>query len=392
MALELIDADTKRVPGGRLGGRLGRRLGGRQGGAPSDVGRLRLASLHGGMVSKRERTSFTERLALLLAIGTPLHQALESLRGQTGDPRFAAVLSDIADRIEGGESFSTAVTRYPDLFPPTFMYLVRAGEEGGFLASVLRQLSLLDERMAELRGAMSAAMAYPVFLLLVSLSVIGFVLGFLFPKFELMFAQLGDQLPVLTRVLLGISALLREHAVLVCLAAIGAGVLVYLLFSRPSVRLLCERMKLGTPFIGDLFLQIYMVQSMRVLGLSLAHGVPLVAALRSCRDLIRNPHFAEVFERAEQAILNGGSLSGALERGSRLPTLASQMLMTGEAAGDIGGVAQRLADHYEKQLERRVKLYSRVVEPLMLLLMGVLVGMVVMSMILPIFQLSRAVT
>ena len=120
---------------------------------------MRLASLHGGMVSKRERTSFTERLALLLAIGTPLHQALESLRGQTGDRRFAAVLGDIADRIEGGESFSTAVTRYPDLFPPTFMYLVRAGEEGGFLASVLRQLSLLDERMAELRGAMSAAMA-----------------------------------------------------------------------------------------------------------------------------------------------------------------------------------------------------------------------------------------
>ena len=339
----------------------------------------------------RERMLLTERLLLLLDTGVSLHEGLRELRAQEEHPGVAAVLDALTGDILDGQSLSAAMARQGEMFPPTYVNLVAAGERGGFLPQVLQQLLELDEKDERLRTMLTSALSYPAFLICFSAATIVFVLVGVFPKFATLFEQIHDQLPWTTLFLMGLSNLLRQHwpAVLGGLALALAGGIAWL--RRPQTRGRLDALKLGLPGVRAIFAQIYLSQTLRVLGMSLAHGVPLVDALRACEALVGNAVFSRFMADLRQGVSEGGGIAQGFARADFVPPMVRQMIKTGEETGNLAKVMSRVADFYDRELAKRLALVARLVEPVMLLVMGALVGLIVASLILPIFKLSRAI-
>ncbi len=344
-----------------------------------------------GRVTGRDRMAFFEQLALLLDTGTALHAALEVLARQTGQPALRRVIAALGEEVANGRTFSQALAAQPAVFGRASVNLVAAAEQGGFLPEVLTELVRLEARREALRQALVAALAYPLTLLLLSVAVVGFILVSVFPRFGALFERLGDQMPPITRGMLWGSELLRGHwpwllAALALLAvALAHGL------RRPALRERLDRWALRLPGLGPLLAQWHLLRLLRVMGLSLARGVPIVATLRASREVTANRAFRAFVADLDDSVQAGGGLAPVLERHPFLPPLAVQMLTTAEASGSLPPVLLRLADHYEAALTRRLALLGKLAEPVMLVVMGAMVGLIVSGLILPIFRLSRVV-
>jgi type II secretory pathway component PulF len=344
-----------------------------------------------GRIGSADRMLFTERLALLLETGVALHDALQVLEEQAAKPRLKRIINEVAADIVSGQRFSEALAKHPDLFPPTYINLVGASEAGGFLPQVLEQLVELDEKQEKLRSTIVSALSYPGFLAGFSVLVVIFILVVVFPKFSVMFASIYDELPFTTRFLIGASNLLIEHG-----TALGCGVLVLALgalaaLRRPEARLRLDRLKLRVPGLRDIFIKIYLTRLLRVMGISLERGVTILATLDACRNVIPNAAFRQFIGELETQVTEGKGIAAAFRDSPLMPTSVRQMIATGEETGTLGRVMGRVADFYERDLTRQLNQLAKMAEPVMLLVMGVLVGTIVTSIILPIFKMSRAV-
>lgn len=338
----------------------------------------------------RERAMFTERLALLLETGVPLHAALQSLHEQTDHPQLRATIAALCDDILGGERFSSALARHP-LFPVTYINLIAASEAGGFMPEVLAQLVEMDEKEERLRSTLVAALSYPLILLAFSFAVVLFILVSVFPKFAVMFAAIHDQLPWTTRSLMVVSQFLTGHgAIAAALAAalVGAG---WLLARYPGVRTALDRAKLRLPLVREVFVRIYMTRLLRVMGISLERGVTILATLEACRAVVPNADIQGFIRDLETDVTEGKGIAAGFQNSGFVPVAVRQMIATGEATGTLGRVMTRVADAYDRELTRSLARLSKMAEPVMLLVMGLLVGTIVSSLILPIFKLSRSV-
>ena len=357
---------------------------------PSGWARLRAmgVSKSGGV---RERMLFTEQLALLLDTGVSLHAALKGMQDQEVEPARVALIAALGHDILEGKPLSVALAGQPAMFPSAYVNLVAAGEKGGFLPQVLQQLIDMDEKAERLRSTLASALSYPAFLVFFSLATVIFVLVGVFPKFTEMFEQIRGQLPLSTLVLMWLSDLLRLHWpwVLGAIAALLAAGVHW--WQQPQARSVFDRWKLQTPIVRDLFVQVYLSQTLRVLGLSLANGVPLVDALRACQHVVQNVQFAQFIDTLRRQVIEGQGLAQGFRASPFIPPLVQQMIATGEETGNLAKVMTRVAEHYDRELTRRIALFARLAEPVMLLVMGALVGLIVASLILPIFKLSRAI-
>lgn len=343
-------------------------------------------------IGDRDRMAFTERLALLLETGTPLHGALQALRQQSGTPAMQTMIGELAADVETGQRFSQALAKHPEVFSTTYVNLVAASEGGGFMHEVLEQLLSEEQKREELRNTIVSALTYPAFLSLFSVGVVVFVLVVVFPKFGEMFARIHDQLPATTIALMWLSDMMRHYWWQI-LAGIGLiGVLIARAFSSDTGRDFIDGLKLEVPGLREIFIHLYLTQSLCVMGLSLGHGVPIVEALRATRDVVKNRVFRDLFVSVELAVQEGSTITSAFEASDFIPDLVKQMIGTAEASGSLAPVLARVAAHYERELSRKLDTLSKLAEPVMLLIMGVLVGVIVSSLILPIFKLSKAVT
>lgn len=353
--------------------------------------RLALGARGGGRVSGRERMHLTERLELLLETGIPLHAALEALEGQAAREPLRRAIERLRLSVAEGSSFSAALAAQPEVFPRSYVNLVAAGETGGFLPEVLRRVREMDEKREELNSVLLSALAYPVFLALFALAVVVFILVFVFPKFAALFAMISDQLPLTTVLLMGLSdALVRYWAVLLLAGGAMAGGAWYWV-RTPGGATALDRLAFGVPVVRDVVVQLHVVQFMRVVSLSLTHGVTLLDALSACREIARSPAFRRFLDDLAVRVREGGTIAGGFESAAFLPALVQQMVATGEETGNLAGVAARVADFYEREWRRKLAIIAKIAEPAMLLVMGVVVGVIVASLILPIFKLSRAV-
>jgi type II secretory pathway component PulF len=344
-----------------------------------------------GRIGSADRMLFTERLALLLETGVALHDALQVLQEQAGKPRLKRIIGEMAADIVGGQRFSEALARHPDLFPPTYINLVGASEAGGFLPQVLEQLVELEEKQEKLRSTIVSALSYPGFLVGFSVLVVLFILVVVFPKFSILFGSIYDELPATTKFLMATSDLLTHHG-----AVIGAAVLALLgaaavAACRPDVRARIDRLKLRTPYVKDIFIKIYIARLMRVMGISLERGVTILATLDACRNVVQNAEFQRFIGDLEVQVTEGRGIAAGFRDSALVPVNVKQMIGTGEATGTLGRVMGRVADFYERDLTRQLNQLAKMAEPVMLLVMGVLVGTIVTSIILPIFKMSRAV-
>jgi type II secretory pathway component PulF len=338
-----------------------------------------------------ERLLFTERLLLLQDTGVSLHEGLRELSEQERDPEMAALLHSLLSDVLEGQPLSQAMAQHPRFFPATYVALVAAGERGGFLPQVLRQLLDLDEKSERLRSLLTSALSYPAFLTLFSAGTIVFVLVGVFPKFAVLFEQIHDQLPWTTRLLMQLSDLLLHRWPWLLLGIATLSLLGALLWRQDETRLRIDRFKLSFPGLRQIYVQVYLSQTLRVLGMSLSHGVPLVEALRACQDLVGNRVFRGFLLDLRQQVTEGSGLAQGFERSDLMPPMVQQMILTGERTGNLATVMTRIAEHYERELAKRLALVSRLAEPVMLLVMGALIGLIVASLILPIFKLSRAI-
>jgi type II secretory pathway component PulF len=344
-----------------------------------------------GRIGSADRMLFTERLALLLETGVALHDALQVLEEQATKPRLKRIVGDVAADIVSGQRFSEALAKHPELFPPTYINLIGASEAGGFLPQVLEQLVELDEKQEKLRSTIVSALSYPGFLAGFSVLVVVFILVAVFPKFSVMFGSIYNELPLTTKVLIALSDLLVGHGV-----AIGCGLLALLVAAlvalrRPDVRERLDRLKLRVPGVRSIFIKIYLTRLMRVMGISLERGVTILATLDACREVIPNAEFRRFIGQLETQVTEGKGIAAGFRDSELIPTSVRQMISTGEETGTLGRVMGRVADFYERDLTRQLNQLAKMAEPVMLLVMGVLVGTIVTSIILPIFKMSRAV-
>ena len=342
-------------------------------------------------VGNKERMFFTEQLALLLETGASLHAGLQALKVQSDNPAMTRLIDALMTDISEGKTFSYALSRHPDVFSTTYVNLISASEAGGFMHEVLDQLLEMDEKREQLHSTLVSAFTYPVFLIVFSIAVVLFVLVVVFPKFGDMFSLIHDQLPATTVFLMATSKLLT-HYWMPLLGGFAAALFLlgYWIKSPAGIQQL-DQLKLNTPLIKDVFIQLYLVQSLRVMSLSLSHGVSIMDTLTSCRDVVKNALFRQFIARVEARVQEGAGIAAGFTNTLFIPPIVEQMIATGEETGNLPRVMGRVADHYERELSRRLTALSKLAEPVMLLVMGLVVGILVSSLILPIFKLSRAV-
>jgi type II secretory pathway component PulF len=339
----------------------------------------------------QDRIFFTEQLALMLETGMALHEALKAFCTLDIKPELKTIIESLMHDVEEGKTFSAALNRHAAFFSSAYINLVAAAEVGGFLDRVLVELVEMDEKREKLKSTVVSAMVYPAFLVLFSLGVVVFVLVFVFPKFADLFARISDQLPGSTKFLMAASDALINYwwlfiAILLSLVVAGR----YWLSTAHGTETM-DRLKLSVYMIRDIFVQLYLVQSMRLMAMSMANGVSVMDTLEACREVVRNNVFNRFIAQLQVHVEEGAGFSTGFEQAGFIPATVKQMIKTGDDTGNLPQVMARVADYYERELEKKLALFARLVEPIMLLLMGGVVGLIVSSLILPIFKLSRAV-
>jgi len=339
-------------------------------------------------VSTKEILMFTVDLAALLAAGLPLDKALSVLISVAEKENFKGVIREILKSIEGGSYLSDALAKYPKIFSEFYISMIRAGEVGGVLEAVLDRLGESLETAQDLTDYIKSALVYPVFLLFVAGGSIIVLMTFVIPKFSMIFNDMGGAIPWSTQMLLGFSEILRGYwwAMLLCLVAIYLSFLKYA--STLAGRLRVDKFKIKSPLIGDLVQKIEVARFARALGTLTRSGVPILDALNLVNDIIGNKIVAGLMGNVYDRVKKGDRMSSALTEIEYFPQLAVQMITVGEETGRLDEMLLRVAENYEKVVKNKVKGLISMLEPAMILIMGLVVGFIVVSMLMAIFSMN----
>jgi len=340
-------------------------------------------------ISVREIGFFTNQLSLMVEIGTPLNVSLSSIAGQIKNPEFRRVVTEINTDVEGGKLLSDALSRHPHLFSEIYVSMVKAGESTGQLKDMLDRVVEMQEKQEKFVMRLKKALTYPAVLCFVSAAVVIFLLVFVFPRFAAMFEEIRDILPPSTKLLIWLSGLLTSywHVGVVLLGMSSWGV--YVFIKSEKGRLTVHRLKLNLPLVSNIFILTYLAQTMRILGFLMSGNVPLIDALRITRKSSTNLVFAGFIEKIADNVQEGKGMAVAFTEAAFVPENAKQIIRTGEETQNLPKVMLRLSDHYEEEIDDKLQKLSTIIEPALLIMMGVVVGVIVISLILPIFKLSK---
>jgi type II secretory pathway component PulF len=338
-----------------------------------------------------DRIFFTEQLSLMLETGMPLYESLKAFATLEIKPKMKTMVDSMMADVEGGKSFSAALSAYPEFFSLAYINLVEAAENGGFLDKVLIELTVMDDKREKLKATVVSAMIYPAFLIVFSIAVVIFVLVAVFPKFAVMFERIQDELPGSTLFLMAASNALINHWWVFLVATAAIGIAAFYWMRTPQGREVIDNLKLSVYVIKDIFIQLYLVQSMRLMSMSMANGVTVMDTLDACSEVVNNNVFNRFISGLKVHVKEGAGFSDGFNEAEFIPATVKQMIKTGDTTGNLAQVMARVADYYERELEKKLTVFTRLVEPVMLLVMGTVVGLIVSSLILPIFKLSRAV-
>jgi len=340
-------------------------------------------------VSGKDILAFTQDLSTLLESGLPVDRALSILIDAAEKEKVKEVVGDILKTVQGGGYLSDAMAKHPKVFSTFYVNMVRAGEAGGVLESVLARLGAFLESSQDLKDYIKSAMVYPLFLVFVGGGSIIILLTFVIPKFSVIFSDMGQAIPFTTRFLLGLSEVLRSYWWVILG---GLGVIFFFLrryFSTRAGRLRLDRNKLSLPIAGELVKKIEVARFARTLGTLTKSGVPILQALVLVKDIIGNRVIAKSMEAVYERVKEGDKLSKPLSDSGVFPSLAIQMITVGEETGRLDSMLLRVAENYEKMVKDTVKRFISLLEPAMILAMGLVVGFVVISMLMAIFSMNE---
>ena len=330
------------------------------------------------------------QLAALLRSGVPLLRSLAILREQTSDAALRIVLNDVYSRVEEGATLAEAMARHPRAFSELAVSIARAGGEGGFLEEALERLALFTEQQDELKSRVIGALAYPVILAVVGTVVVNVLVIFFVPKFETLFARLKQrgELPAVTEWLIWLSESLQRYGILMLLAILVAAWLIKARIHTDSGRWLVDGWKIRIPQAGTIYLNLAVARFCRVLGTLLSGGVPIVRSLKISADATGNRVLAKAIDDAAENITAGQSLAPPLAASGHFPRNVVEMIAVAEESNTLDTVLIHIADTFERETSRRLELFVRLLEPLMLLILAAMVLVVVIALLLPILKMS----
>ena len=354
--------------------------------------RQRYVGPRSGRLSKTDLLMITTQISIMTRAGIDLADAIRQLAQQAQDPKIRSVLERVYHDLEDGQSFSSALSSQTHIFGEAYIASIAAGESSGRLVDVLERLKQLLRNNVRMQSTVRGALMYPAILLLVAVAVVTALIFFVLPQFDKVFQNMNAPVPVMTRLLLDFGTGVRSHYLMIMVVMAAAGYGIYRFRSTQTARLLRDRLLLEAPWIrtGTQFLLTGRV--FRLVATMLQSGVPLLEAIRLCRRSVNNVLFHELFEEMESVILGGGGISSVLGRTKFIPRGAAEMVATGEQSGQLGAVLDLIGEFYEEEGERRICDQVKLLEPAIIVVMGCLVGFVVASVMLPLFDLSSTST
>ena len=335
----------------------------------------------------RDLLILTQELSALIGAGLPLDRSLATLHDLADHPEVKAAVADVLTQVRGGKGLADAMAQHR-LFPPLYVNMVRAGEVGGFLEQALGRLAEYLERSEELRSDVIGAMVYPVFLMMSLGGSMLFLLIYVLPKFSDLFEGMGKALPLPARIVMSASLVIRSYWWLVPLLGflIWYGMRRWL--SKPAGRLQWDQLKLRLPGVGMILRKLEVARFCRTLGTLLRSGVPMVQALTIVREVAGNAVLARAIGDVEVGVREGAGVSAPLARSGAAPALAIQMISVGEETGRLDEMMLRVAEHYDREVRTQIQRVTRLLEPVMIVVMALLVGFVVISMLNAVFSLN----
>jgi general secretion pathway protein F len=342
-------------------------------------------------VKPAEIAIMTRQLSTLISAGFPLVSAIDALVPQTKTHRLKTVLAQVKDAIVEGQSFAQALSQYPKIFPPLYVNMVRAGETSGTLEIVLERLAEITEKQQDLTNRIQTALAYPIFMCVIGTIVLFVLLTYIVPSITAIFLDMGQTLPTPTRLLIFLSGFFKSFWWVILIALIGAAIALHRTKKTEKGRYAYDKTILALPGFGVLAKKLAVARFSRTLGSLLENGVSMLIALDIVKNIAGNVLLSNAVQQAAQEVGKGQALWAALNEAQIFPQLSIQMIQVGEQSGELEGMLNKIADIFEKEVENSIMRLTSYLEPVMILVMGCVVGFIVLSICLPIFEMNQLI-
>jgi type II secretory pathway component PulF len=342
-------------------------------------------------ISKHDVVLFTRQLSTLVDSGVPIVNGLNIVISQMSNLYFKEVLGDVVGKIKGGKSFSDSLAIYPEIFPHLYTAIVNSGEISGSLKTTFTRLADFLEKEEEFMNSVRSALVYPAFVFCVGVLTVIVLIGFVIPRLVNMFEDMGQALPLPTKILIGTSEVFSKYWVIIIAFAV---VIVFFLrrqYLSPQGRLAWDRFKLKLTALGEITLKTEISRLSRTLSLLLSGGLPVVPSLDIVSTVVENRVLKLEVNKIKDDIVGGLSLSNAIKKSKIFPNFVTNIVIIGEETGTLEKSLMRIADDYERDVDRSLKSLARMLEPIIILGVGLVVGFIVLAMLLPIFQMNLIV-
>lgn len=343
-------------------------------------------------ISSSEITMFTRQAATLLSAGFPLVKAVATLAPLTKTKAFQRILSRVKDAIEEGNSFAEALAAHPEAFSPVYINMVRAGESSGTLEIVLERLADFSEKKEDTQKKIQTSLAYPLFMAFFGFLVVVFLLVYIVPTITNIFKNMNQALPLPTQMLLYISDFVQNFWWLIIPAPAIIMVCFYLIRKTEKGGTIIDKAIISMPVTGTLIKKIIAARFSRTLGSLLANGVTMMTALEICQTISGNRIVANLIKKAATTVEQGGMLGATLEKSNAFPPLASQMIKVGEKSGEMEKMLEKSAELFDRDVQNAVSAATSVLEPVIILLMGVVIAFIILAVCLPIFEINQSIS
>jgi type IV pilus assembly protein PilC len=342
-------------------------------------------------VSNRDLLAFTSQLAVMAKAGIGLTVALESIGEQVGTPRMRLITEMLKRDVEGGRQFSEALQRFPKVFSPLYINMVRASEMAGSFGHMLERIGEYLDQQMDTRRQVKGAMIYPIIIVILAVITTIFMLTFVLPRFMVLFAGHEDILPLPTKILLAMSASLCGYWYLYVVTVVGlAGTAIWYV-RTPFGRTQWDMAKLKIPIMSKLCHALYLSRGLKTMGELVNAGVPVLDTIAITAEVSGNVHYARIWQRVHLAVRKGQRIAPTLAQSPFIPCSVTQMISAGEDTGSLAEILNDISDFYDRQLKATIKMVTAAIEPLMIVLMGGIVAFIAASILLPIFKMSQLV-
>ncbi len=340
-----------------------------------------------GKISTKQLCTFTRQLSTLQDAGLPILRSLKILEGQCKPGVLKNSLGDVVEDIESGQTLSEAFSKHPKAFDRLYCNMIKAGEAGGALEAILQRLADFKEKAQSLKRRVKSAMVYPCVVITVAVAIVGFILYFIIPKFEAIFKDFGVDLPGMTIFLIGASHFIVKYFYVVLLTPLFVWIIIKLLYRNKTGAYICDKILLMIPVMGMIVEKSTVARTMRTLGTLVQSGVPILESLSIVKETAGNAVFERAFTRIYESIREGETIAQPLRESRIVDDIVVNMIDVGEETGDLDTMLNKIADNYDEEVETAVESLVSLLEPIMIVVLGGIIGFIVIALFLPLITL-----